>query len=181
MQSHSRQTENFGPTHLPRSLPADFLFSPPPNKAAKRFHVKLLCGFFYLYTTSVLPPDRGRRTVACARAMQEAKFTTRKEGSNNVGLPQSHPPAQREARGLLGARSLERTLEEKPVARLFGPVWGFLLQAKPVSPLASGPRIVWSGSHTARAFCGRGIPAGAVRSGLARGLRRAYAEAYSTW
>ena len=40
-----RNSAQYTPT--PQSI-ADFLFSPTTNKAAKRFHVKLSCGFFHL-------------------------------------------------------------------------------------------------------------------------------------
>jgi len=166
-------------THFLRSPLPIFSFHQRPIKPQNGFMWNCLAAFLFIYDFRAASKPR-RPTVAFARATQEAKFTLRKEGPNNVGSPQSHPPTQREAREPLGTVPLEHALEEKPVARLFGPVWGFPLQAKPVALVAPGPRIVWSGPHTAQAFCGRGIPAGAVRSGRARGLRRAYAEHYST-
>jgi len=104
------------------------------------------------------------------------KIKTTKGKFHNVNLSQSHPPAQREARGLSGAVLFEHSLEETPLARFFGPVWGFHLQAKPVTPKATGPRIVWSGPNTAQAFAvgesRQALSAAGVPAGIYKPMRK---------
>jgi len=112
--------------------------------------------------------DIPHKSTAAAIAVWEKNRQRRKRGPFHA-KNFAHPPAQREARGPLGTVPHEHALEEKPVARLFGPVLGFHLQAKPVFSQALGPRIVWSGPHTAQAFAvgesrqalsAAGVPAG---------------------
>ena len=123
----SCQTEKkIGPAHTFSAVPADFLFHQRPIKP-QTVSCEIVLRLFSFSHNFCAASQLRRRTVAFARAMQEAQLS-QKGRIHNVGSPQSHPPAQREARGSLGASSIERTLEEKPAARLFGPVWGFLLR-----------------------------------------------------
>jgi len=171
-----------GPQAFSPTIPADFLFSSAALiEPQSSFSFEIALRLFSLYNTPL--PCCLQTEAARHRFCQSG--TGRKNHTHERKISQCRfiaitPTCAARGAGIIGCRSAGTRSRRKA----FGKVFRAGLGIPPSGETDRSPGI-WSAyrleqtEHSA-GICGRGIPAGAVRSGRARRPWRAYAEDYST-